>query len=166
MDPIRRFLIKRKMKKSGLRFTRDDVMKSQPVRNTLIKWEESENGEVSLVVPQKETLWVNAVSKIFTLPKSRVVVLDEVGASVWTMCDGHNSIDTIVRALTNKYKLTRKEAETSLMAYFRKLGKRGMLGFAVPKQVKQETDDNNVDMLITDNKTSEPRRSRLWPWRW
>ena len=163
MDPIRRFLIKRKMKKSGLNFTRDDVMKSRPVRNSLIKWEEAENGEVSLVVPQKETLWVKAVSKVFMLPKSRVVVLDEVGSSVWTMCDGHNSIDTIVRALTNKYKLTRKEAETSLMAYFRKLGKRGMVGFAVSRQ-KQETEDN-VDLLITDSNTSEPRRSKLRPWR-
>ena len=56
MNPISRFLVRRKMKKSGLNFTRDDVMKSRPVRNTLIKWDESENGEVSLVVPQKETL--------------------------------------------------------------------------------------------------------------
>ena len=148
------------MKKSGLRFSRDDVMQSRPVRNTLIKWEESENGEVSLVVPQKETLWVKIVSKAFMLPKSRVVVLDEVGSSVWTMCDGHNSIDTIVRALNNKYKLTRKEAETSLMAYFRKLGKRGMLGFAVPKQ-KKGTEDK-VDLLASEE-ASKPRRSRLWP---
>ena len=163
MDPIRSFLLKRKMKKSGLNFTRDDVMKARPVRNNLIKWEESANSEISLVVPQKETLWVKAVSKIFMLPRSRVVVLDEVGASVWTMCDGNNSIDTIVKALANRYKLTRKEAETSLMAYFRKLGKRGMVGFAVSKQT-QETEDN-VDLLIADSKTSEPRRSRLWPWR-
>ena len=136
-------------------------MKSHPVRNRLIKWEESENGEVSLVVPQKETLWVKAVSKIFMLPKSRVVVLDEVGSSVWTLCDGHNSIDTIVRALSNKYKLTRKESETSLLAFFRKLGKRGMIGFAVPKH-KQETEDG-ADLLVAGTDTSRPRRSKLWP---
>lgn len=161
MNPIQRYLIQRKMKKGGLKFSRDDVMKSHPVRNTLIKWEESENGEVSLVVPQKETLWVKAVSKIFMLPKSRVVVLDEVGSSVWTLCDGHNSIDTIVRALSNKYKLTRKESETSLLAFFRKLGKRGMIGFAVPKQ-KQGTEDG-ADLLVAGADTSRPRRSKLWP---
>ena len=164
MGSIRRFLVKRKIKKSGLNFTRDDVMKSRPVRNSLIKWEESENGEVSLVVPQKETAWVKIVSRLFMLPTSRVVALDEVGSSVWTMCDGNNTIDVIIRSLSNKYKLTRKEAETSLLAYFRKLGKRGMLGFAVPKQVKQETDDN-VDLLVTDPNTSGSRLSRLWPWR-
>jgi len=163
MDPIRRFLIKRKMKKSGLRFSRDDVMKSIPVRNSLIKWEESENGEVSLVVPQKETLWVKIVSKVFMLPNSRVVVLDEVGSTVWGLCDGHKPIGTMVRALSNKYKLTHKEAETSLLAYFRKLGKRGYVGFAVQKQ-KQES-ENVSDPLMIGREASESRLSRLLPWR-
>lgn len=164
MDPIRQFLIRRKMKKSGLRFSRTDVMKSIPIRNSLIKWEEAENGEVSLVVPQKETLWVKVISKAFMLPKSRVVVLDEVGSSVWVMCDGHNSIDTIVRSLSNKYKLTHKETETSLLAYFRKLGKRGILGFAVQKQ-KQEPDENSADLLMMSEQTTRSRLSRLLRWR-
>jgi len=138
-------------------------MKSIPVRNRLIKWEESEDGEVSLVVPQKETLWVKGVSKIFMLPRSRVVVLDEVGSSVWVMCDGHNSIDTIVRALSNKYKLTHKETETSLLAYFRKLGKRGILGFAVQKR-KQEP-ENGADLLMMSEQAAGSRLSRLLPWR-
>lgn len=139
-------------------------MKSIPVRNSLIKWEEADNGEVSLVVPQKETLWVKVVSKVFMLPKSRVVVLDEVGSSVWVMCDGHNSIDIIVKALSNKYKLTHKETETSLLAYFRKLGKRGILGFAVQKQ-KQEPDENSADLLMMSEQTVGSRLSRLLPWR-
>ena len=164
MNSVRDFLIRRKMKKSGLKFTRDDVMKSCPVRNSLIKWDQSENGEVSLVVPQKETPWVKIVSKVFMLPRSRVVVLDEVGASVWVLCDGHNTIDTIIRSLSNKYKLTRKEAETSLLAYFRKLGKRGMVGFAVPKHVKKQQSEDNAD-LIAKSEVTEPKRSRLWPLR-
>ena len=61
-------------------------------------------------------------------------MLDEVGSTVWVMCDGHNAIGNIVKALSNKYKLTHKEAETSLLAFFRKLGKRGIVGFAVQKQ--------------------------------
>jgi len=133
LDFIRDFLRERKRKKRGLNFTRDDVLKSRPVRNSLIKWEKAENGEVSLVVPQKSTLVVKILSWIFMLPRSRVIVLDEVGSFVWILCDGYNSIDTIVRTLCNRYKLTRKEAETSLLAYFRKLGKRGIIGFAVLK---------------------------------
>ncbi len=165
MDPIRRFLVRRKMKKSGLRFSRTDVMKTIPVRNSLIKWEEAENGEVSLVVPQKETLWVKVVSKVFMLPRSRVVVLDEVGSSVWVMCDGHNSIDIIVRALSNKYKLTHKETETSLLAYFRKLGKRGIIGFAVQKQKQKQEPENSADLLMMSEQPVGSRLSRLLPWR-
>ena len=134
MNLVRNFLIKRKIKKGGLNFSRSDVLKSRPVRNSLVKWEEAESGGISLIVPQKSTSWTRVVSKIFMLPKSRVVALDEVGSLVWTMCDGHNSIDNIVKALCNKYKLTHKEAETSLLAYFRKLGKRGMVGFAMSKK--------------------------------
>jgi len=141
-NPISRYLTMRRLKKGGLQFTRDDVLKSCPVRNSLIKWEETEDGEVSLVVPQKRTLWVRAISKVFMLPSSRVVVLDEVGSFVWTMCDGRNSIDSMVNTLRNKYKLTRKEAETSLLAYFRKLGKRGIIGFAVAKKAKEESESD------------------------
>lgn len=118
------------------------MLKARPVRNSLIKWEKDDNGLVSLVVPQKETTWVNVISKVFMLPKSRVVALDELGSVVWSMCDGHNTINGIIGFLRNKYKLTRKEAETSLFAYFRMLVKRGMIGFAVPKDATQETADD------------------------
>lgn len=139
MNSLRRFLLERKRKKSGLNFTKDDIMKSRPIRNSVIKWEKSEKGEVSLIVPQKDVLWVKIISKIFMLPNSRVVVLDEVGSFVWSLCDGYNSIDTIVKALCNRYKLTYKEAETSLLEYFRKLGRRGIIGFAVAKKAETAT---------------------------
>jgi len=108
------------------------------VRNSIIKWELDQNDEASLVIPQKGKLWVRIVSRIFMLPDKRVVALDEVGSFVWMQCDGNNSIDMIVRQLRNKYNLTRKEAETSLLMYMRQLGKRGFVGFAVPKEQAQQ----------------------------
>ena len=146
MNSIKAYLIRRKMKKGGLSFNRDNLLKSRPVRNSLIKWEKAESDEVSLIVPQKDTLWVKVVTKIFMLPRSRVVQLDEVGSFVWTMCDGNNTIDNIMRALSNKYKLTHKEAQTSLFAFFRMLGKKGMIGFAVPKT--KTTDEQEVESKL------------------
>ena len=135
MNFIRRLLIERRRKKTGLQFKKDDVLKSRPVRNTLVKWDEQpETNLISLTVPQKSVLWVRIVSKVFMLPRSRVIALDDVGSFVWKLCDGYNTIDTIIRALCNKYKLTRKEVEESLLAYFRMLGKRGIIGFAVEKK--------------------------------
>jgi len=93
-----------------------------------------DKNEVSLVIPQKEKLWVKITSKIFMIPDKRVVVLDDVGSFVWTLCDGKNSIEHIIKRLCNKYNLTRKEAEVSLLTYMRQLGKRGFVGFAVSKE--------------------------------
>lgn len=146
MNPITRYIIKRRMKKGGLKFTRDELLKSRPVRNSLIKWDKSEKDIVSLVVPQKRTLWIKVISAIFMLPRSRVILLDDVGSYVWTLCDGHNSIDSVVRALCNRYKLTRKEAETSLLVYFRKLGRRGIIVFAVPKAAEQDTEKTGMEL--------------------
>lgn len=134
MNFISQLILERRRRKSNLKFTRNEILSSKPLRNSLIKWEKNDNGEVSLVVPLKQALWVKIISKIFVLPKSRVIVLDEVGSFVWELCDGHNSVNTIINALCNKYKLTRKEAETSLLEYFRKLGKRGIVGFLVTKK--------------------------------
>ena len=120
---------------------KDAILKSMPVRNSIIKWELDENGEASLVIPQKEKLWVKITSRIFMLPDKRVVALDEVGSFVWSQCDGNNSIDAIIRKIRNKYNLTRKEAETSLLMYMRQLGKRAYIGFAVPKEQAQRIAD-------------------------
>ena len=116
---------------------RGAILKSLPLRNQLIEWEADDKGEVSLVIPQKETLWLKLVAKLFMLPPKRVVVLDDVGGFVWQLCDGHNSIGHIVKQLCDKYRMTRKEAETSLFTFMRQLGKRGMVGFAVPQKTKK-----------------------------
>lgn len=120
-------------KRPGFKVSREEVLKAIPLRNTAIKWEMDEKGEVSLVVPQKDKLWVKLVSRIFMIPSKRVVVLDEVGSFVWSMCDGKNDVEKIIRGLCDRYNLTRKEAEVSLLAFFKQLGKRGFLGFAVDK---------------------------------
>jgi len=124
-------------KRPGLKVSKEEVLRAIPLRNSAIKWEMDEKGEVSLVVPQRDKLWVKIVSRIFMIPTKRVVVLDEVGSFVWSLCDGKNSVNDIVKSLCKRYNLTRKEAEASLLAFFRQLGKRGFLGFAVDKKLTE-----------------------------
>jgi hypothetical protein len=124
-------------KRPDSEFERADILKSLPLHNELIEWEVDDKEEVSLVIPQKETLWIRLVAKLFMLPGKRVVVLDDVGSYVWQLCDGHNSIGQIIKHLCGKYRMTRKEAETSLFTFMRQLGKRGMVGFAVPQKTKK-----------------------------
>ncbi len=120
-------------------FNRGDILKALPLRNQLIQWKVDEKQEVSLVIPQKQKPWIQFAAKLFTLPDKRVVVLDDVGSYVWQLCDGDNTVGYVVKQLCNRYQMTRKEAETSLFTFMRQLGKRGMIGFALPKNAKGGT---------------------------
>ena len=137
MININTILYKLKLKKRpDSQFDRQNIVNALPLRNSLIKWEIDDKDEVTLVIPQKQTLWVRAVSKLFMMPEKRVIVLDEVGSYVWQLCDGKNSIKQVVKHLCERYHMTRKEAETSLFTFMRQLGKRNIVGFAVPKKNK------------------------------
>ena len=49
---------------------RGDILKSLPLRNQLIEWEVDDKGEVALVIPQKETLWLKAGCKaVYAAPQ-------------------------------------------------------------------------------------------------
>jgi len=124
-------------KPPDLGLKKDDILSAIPLRNATIKWEQNDEGEVSIVIPPKDKLWVKIVTKIFMIPGKRVVVLDEISSYVWIQCDGEHTIRNIINSLCGKYNLTRKEAEVSLITYMRNLGKRGMLGFAI-KDPNQE----------------------------
>ena len=130
---INRLLYTLKLKKRP-DMDRTQVMKAFPVRNQLITWEIDDKGEAALVIPQKETLWLRLVSKLFMLPGKRVIVLDSIGTYVWQMCDGKHTISQIIKGIQNQYQLTRKEAETSLFTFMQQLGKRNFIQFAIPKQ--------------------------------
>lgn len=130
---INRLLYRLKLKKRP-DMDRTQVMKAFPVRNQLITWEIDDKGEAALVIPQKETLWLRLVSKLFMLPGKRVIVLDSIGTYVWRMCDGKHTISQIIKGIQNQYQLTRKEAETSLFTFMQQLGKRNFIQFAIPKQ--------------------------------
>ena len=134
---INAILYKLKLKKRpDTQFDRERILNALPLRNQLIKWDIDDKEEVSLVIPQQQKLWIRIASKIFSLPDKRVIVLDDVGSYVWRLCDGKNSISQIVKHLSKQYRMTRKEAETSLFTFMRQLGKRNIIGFAVSKNTK------------------------------
>ena len=143
--PINRTLYRLGLKKPpDLGLKREDLLDTVPLRNATIKWGKNNQSEVSIVIPQKEKLWVKIATKILRVPGKRVVVLDEVGSYVWMQCDGRNTIGNIIDGLCGKYKLNRKEAEVSLITYMRTLGKRGMIGLAIkdPNQEFQKRRNN------------------------
>ncbi|HPD15203.1 MAG TPA: PqqD family protein [Planctomycetota bacterium] len=111
--------------------SREQSLASVPVRNAAIEEERTDEGEVRLVIPLRAPRWAWPLSRLFYVPKTRRVVLDEIGAYVWSLCDGERSVREIIQALSRRYKLHRKEAEVSVVAYLRQLARRGLLGIAV-----------------------------------
>ena len=140
---LNRILYKLKLKTRPPTPDKETLVGMHPLRNQLVDWEVDDRGEIVLKIPQTHKKWLRIMAKIFKLPPMRIVVLDEVGSHVWQLCDGYHTIKQIVKSLRDRYKMTRKEAETSLFSYMQTLGKRGIIGFAVPKKkktVKQPTD--------------------------
>ncbi len=107
------------------------MLESRPARNELLAWEKTEEGEVRITVTRQETWKTRLLSKLFYIPEKRTITLDEVGAQVWQMCDGRNSVADMIEGLRDRYKLDRKEAEVSLLSYLKTLGQKRFIGFLV-----------------------------------
>lgn len=107
------------------------MMNSRPARNDLLKWEKTETGEAQIKVTRQKTWKTRLLSKVFYIPETRTITLDEVGTEVWQMCDGQTSVSTMIEKLRERYKLDRKEAEVSLLSYLKTLGQKSFVGFLV-----------------------------------
>jgi hypothetical protein len=116
--------------------SREQSLTSVPVRNEAIEAERTDAGEARLFIPRRETRWVRLLSRLVHVPKRQPVTLDEVGTFVWDLCDGEHTVRDITRELAARYKLHRKEAEVSVVAYLRQLAKRRIVGIAVLPQEK------------------------------
>lgn len=99
-----------------------------PVRHPLIEWERK-GKEIILTIPTRDDRFAKVVKKIVrNLPETRQVGLDEVGSSVWELCDGERNIDSVVQSIARSNKLTRREAEASVTMFLQTLAKRNLIG--------------------------------------
>jgi len=102
-----------------------------PLRNEAVTEEHTDAGELRLVLPVRPPWWARPLARFLYVPKQHRIVLDEIGAYVWRLCDGKRSMRDIIQALALRYKLHPKEARVSLVAYLRQLGRRRLVGVAV-----------------------------------
>ena len=109
--------------------TRDQALRARPTRNPVLEWERGEGGDIRLRIPRRKDAIARALCRMFRAPDYKEIVLDEVGSGIWELCDGGRSVDAIVAATCGKYKLTRRECETSVAAYLKMLGDRRLIGF-------------------------------------
>ena len=90
---------------------------SRPIRNEAVSVRTVDNDELEITVYRKKTKLVVLLSKVFKLPETRKIVLDKIGACVWTLCDGSKTVNDIIKVFSKKYSLGREKAERSLLVY-------------------------------------------------
>ena len=114
------------------KLTKQRALASYPVRNQTVEWR-GDGAETVLVVRRREDWVGRLLTLFFVVPKERKIELDPVGSYVWRHCDGQHTVAELIQDLAQKYKLNRKEAEVSLTAFLRQLGRKRLIAIAVPK---------------------------------
>ncbi len=107
---------------------RKEALAIVPVRHPMVEWERKGN-DTLLTIPTRTDKVARIVKRLVrNLPETRQIALDEVGGSVWELCDGEKTINAIVDSVSRRYKLTRREAEASVTMFLQTLAKKNLIG--------------------------------------
>ncbi|MEJ2638888.1 MAG: PqqD family protein [Desulfosarcinaceae bacterium] len=102
-----------------------------------VEAEPLENGDLILTYRVAVRPWLDRLLRRLGRgaqpPLRRKVQLDTLGTQVWQWIDGERSVDEIVRAFSKAHRLSHREAELSVTAFLRMLGKRGLIGMREPE---------------------------------
>ncbi len=111
--------------------SRNRALDCIPVKNPQVREEADRQGEIRLHYQVQVRPWFQGVVKKITRSESslisRTLQLDPLGASVWQMIDGKQSVHNIIEVFQAIHQLNRREAEVSVTTFFKELGKRGLL---------------------------------------
>lgn len=147
MQTVGNVLVRVGLKKRRPQLTREQAMGARPIRNPSLQWKVNDEGNAVVVLPRRGDWSGKALGWLFMVPAQKPVELDEVGSTVWEHCDADHTVAEIVDVLASKYKLNRREVEVSLTEYLRTLGRRGMVGFVVDKEIAREAGVADQDII-------------------
>lgn len=126
-----RALVNRIGRRRAPSLSRQEALAAIPIRNDQVRWEVNGRQEVVLLIPRRQDRLGQLLNRIFAAPEHRQIVLDEIGSEVWQLCDGEHTVDEIVRTLTSRHRLSRREVELSLTLYLQQLARRRLIGLIV-----------------------------------
>ena len=81
-----------------------------------------------LSIPRRADRLGKLIGVVFRVPDFKDIVLDEVGSSVWELCDGKHDMGGIIAETSKTFKLNRREAEVSVTTYIKMLAERKLVG--------------------------------------
>lgn len=110
---------------------RGEMLVLRPQRNREVVWEmkaEDETPGAKLTVPRRDDRMGQILSRVFRVPATKTIELDEFGAQVWSRCDGAHSVEQLITFTCDTYKLNRRQAEVSVITFMRMLAQRRLIG--------------------------------------
>jgi len=111
---------------------RERSLAMRPARSRLVREEIVEGGVVRLTYLSAYKPWFAGLARRVGAwdgkPLERKLDLDELGAFCWNLIDGERQVKEMARILAERYGLPAREAELSVAAFLRELGKRGIIG--------------------------------------
>jgi hypothetical protein len=150
-------------KRQPVALTRAQATAARPIRNPALAYHKNDEGYVVVTLPRRQDLTGKALSWVFMVPESRPIVLDEIGTMMWELCDGKHSFSDMAGALAQHYSVTAREAEVSLAEFLRRLGKRGMIAFTLPKDIAETLTEEQREVLGVVEIEAEPEPRRRSP---
>lgn len=119
----------------GQKLTLEDLRKTCPLRNPDVQTLSDDQGNIFLDAPLTEQKgFMGFVARLAKAPNTKRFELEEVGAFVWSMCDGETTVEGIGKKLHERFKMSRFEAETALAAFLQTLGRRGLITLVAKKK--------------------------------
>lgn len=125
-----RLFKKKKAKQDPL--TRTEALHCIPQKAEAANWRVTGDGDILIEYPLDIRPFFLQLARRF-YPKERMpqptrkLQLDRLGSMVWRMVDGEKNVGTIVTEFASVSGLTLQEAELSVTAFFRQLGRRGLI---------------------------------------
>lgn len=110
------------------------VLGLRPLRNPAVKWERE--GDENLVVirytPKPFEGRPRFIDRFFGLPsEKRIELTDELSSAVWEQCDGKHTVAEIAGFISKEYKLGRRQAEVSVLAFLKTLQTKRLVGVPI-----------------------------------
>ena len=107
--------------------TREDIRKAVPFKHSAVTERQTEDS-LTLAVPLAERSgFFGWLARRTQAPNETEIELDEIGSFVWNLIDGKRTVTGIADALSKRYKLTKHEAEASLLEFIDRLRRRGCI---------------------------------------
>ncbi len=105
-----------------------------PVKSGEVAEERGESGDLLLIYPVRVRPVFAALGRFLGRsggePPKKRLQLDRLGTAAWDLFDGKRSVKRVIDDFAAAFDLHTREAEVSVTAFIRELGKRGLLGLS------------------------------------